>query len=188
MTNTDEAKRLFEEKLLPAIRPALELRDAESLKLARLEEARLEALSDVDRLESELASAEIAAGERVSLGAPIKEAFKHVGKIRDELADQRAWLNQLDQTLIPGAKTAFRAARQDALTAAREALPALRDEWGRTMQPLADGFIAAVRAWQEAARDAFKESNLPLEPLGADLLPKVDVEPRDRALAKHFFA
>lgn len=184
----NEAKRLFEEKLLPAIRPALEQRDNESLKLARLEEARGVALDDIGRLEGELSTAEAAAAERVALGQDVKSAFAGVGKIRDELADQRAWLNQLDQTLIPGAKTAFRAARQDALTAAREALPALRDEWGRTMQPLADGFIAAVRAWREAAGDAFKESNLPLEPLGADLLPKVDVEPRDRALARHFFA
>ena len=58
MTTSDEARRLFEEKLLPAIRPALELRDAESLKLARLEEARIVALDDVSRLEAELASAE----------------------------------------------------------------------------------------------------------------------------------
>lgn len=182
-----QAKELFQEQLLPKIKQALELRDGEAKKLQRLEAARLEALSDVDRLEAELASAEIAAGERVSLGQDVKSAFAGVGKIRYELADQRARLNQLDQSLIPAAKTSFRESRAAALEAATSEMRPLIELWGSKMQVAVDEFVALVDAWETVSREFYGAHSLSIEPMSSDFMPKTEVSVKHRGVLRHVF-
>lgn len=187
MTTSDEARKLFDERLMPKIAEALDRRASEESKLERLTAALVEAESEVSRLTAALSEAEGKAAEQVSLGGDVRSSFKSSNKIRDELQDQTAWREQLTERLLPAAKQAVKQARADALACAVEALGPVREVWSVRLQQVTDEFVQLTREWESAGREFFQGNRLNVEPLSMGNAPRISIDGADRALLRLFF-
>jgi ElaB/YqjD/DUF883 family membrane-anchored ribosome-binding protein len=180
-----DLKEILETEVLSSIQEALDARALAEQRLRRLEQALEDAKAEIQAKSSEIVGAEEAAGRSVGDGMDVRAAFSEVEKLRADIQGLHSWVGQLEDSLIPSARTAFSEATNQASAACREALKAVSKQFGPArLQGPVNEFLSGLLEWDEVVTSFLKSHSFyRLSASSADLIPRVEAK-ADRDVLK----